>query len=155
MSYPETVLALPPVYGDNAAEIDTEIIRRGRAFYGSDDKLALPAEYVAKAAPRPRFRVGNQPRKLYVVEGLIVRRHHCGAGNTVHRTVVLPAFSRGSATEIENEVKRLVIEFFGSEDGLDPTTKRLTIQDLPDVKGDPQYQVDCVTILQVGRWPEA
>ncbi|GGQ19396.1 hypothetical protein BKA00_004814 [Actinomadura coerulea] len=151
MSYPKPVFELPAVYGDNAAELEAEIQRLAGEFYGLGTKLALPHQYHAKLTTDRA-----STSKLYVVEGLIVRRHWSGWQNQLSRRADLPSVLADSAIEVEAEIERLTAEFFGSDADVTPCiTTECKVRVVTDAKDGKKYESDGVTLTQMAKWPEA
>ncbi|MEV4001123.1 hypothetical protein [Actinomadura sp. NPDC049753] len=73
MSQLQPALRIDRVTGNNAAELDAEIERHARAFFGTDADLAFPDRYHAKRQDQ-RF----SHSKLYEVKGVTVRRRWSG-----------------------------------------------------------------------------
>ena len=150
MGCPETILEIPPVFGNTTAEIEEEIKRVACEFFGSDVKLQLPREYHAKLSS-DQF----SDSKRFVVEGLTVQRRPSDWRNTVQRSVDLPPASGDSATEVEAEVGRLAIEFFGSDTRITFRSRNCKVQVVPDAKGGKKYKVEGVHVMQTAEWADA
>ncbi|GAA4301362.1 hypothetical protein ACFQY7_34380 [Actinomadura luteofluorescens] len=150
MSYPQPALTIPRVTGDNAAELDAEIERYARAFFGTDAELAFPDRYHAELT-NEKF----SDSKLYAVEGVTVRRDWPNRRNIVERRVDLPPVRGGGVAEIEAEIKRLTTEFFGSETRITPQNGEYKVVLVPDAEDDKKYEVKGVSVKQSGKWPTA
>ncbi|MEV0664641.1 hypothetical protein ACIBI3_25940 [Actinomadura luteofluorescens] len=150
MSYPQPVLYVPRVLGDDAAELEAEINLLACKFFGSDVKLAFPQEYHAKLTGDR-----SSTAKLYMVEGLTVRRHWEGRPDTVNRRVDLPPVFGGNVIEIEAAIERMAIAFFGSDTRITPFRAECKVKIVPDAKDDKKYKAEDVTITQMAKWSQA
>ena len=150
MSYPQPALQIPRVTGDNAAEIEAEIERLAREFFGPDAELAFPDRYHAKLTNE-----GFSHSKLYAVEGVTVRRDWPNRRNTVERRVDLPSVRGGNIAEVESEIKRFATGFFGSEANITPQDAECKVVVVPDAEDHKKYKVEGVTVKQSGKWPAA
>lgn len=154
MSYVSPVLDLPPAFGDNAVELEAEIKSLASDFFGVGNELALPEEYHAKLTVRGRW---SGMKKLYVVEGLRVGiPWSSDLRNKLSRKVDLPPVCGGDVLQVQAELERVAIEFFGSDDNITPwNTTEYRVQIVKGVPDCKKYKVEGVTLTQMAKWPEA
>lgn len=149
MGYPKPVLEIPPVTGNNVDEIESAIERLAREFFGIVD-LAFPDRYHAKLTD-DRF----SDSKRYVVEGVRVQLHWSDRPEKVTRSVDLPPVFGGNVTEIEAEIKRLTVEFFGATTGVSSPRADYMVVVETDAKGAKRYRAEGVTVTHTDDWPRA